>query len=60
MRYTALGETERGATVYWKDAECTNCGLNKSLAFTVGGLIQDHHCPVCGCKTLHTKQGSEK
>jgi DNA-directed RNA polymerase subunit RPC12/RpoP len=37
---------------YWNRVKCTNCGLERSLAFFLGVLIKDHACPGCGNKTL--------
>jgi len=37
---------------YWLQVHCSNCGLNSSLAFRRGDLVEETACPDCECLTL--------
>lgn len=40
---------------YWLGAFCTNCGLEKHLAFRRSYSVSQHECPNCENRTLEKK-----
>ena len=51
---TTIGEEDK---FYWLLVFCSNCNLNKSLAFRKGDRVEDHSCPNCDNRTLHISRG---